>query len=59
VEDWQKEQNARAFKERYFASTTGPQDEIGPALANYHIWWKKLRETIDPNGVTPEGGSLV
>jgi glycolate oxidase len=59
VETWQKEQNARAFKERYFASTMGPQTEIGPALSNYHIWWKKLKEALDPNGVSPEGGSLV
>jgi len=59
VENWQKEQNTRAFKERYFASTMGPQNEIGPALSNYHLWWKKLREALDPNGVTPEGGALV
>ncbi len=59
VETWQKEQNARAFKERYFASTMGPQDEIGPALSNYHLWWKKIVKAIDPNGVSPEGGALV
>ncbi|HUT68200.1 MAG TPA: FAD-binding oxidoreductase [Dehalococcoidales bacterium] len=59
VEEWQKEQNMRAFKERYFASTMGPQDEIGPALSNYHLWWKKLMKALDPNGVSPEGGSLV
>jgi glycolate oxidase len=59
VETWQKEQTARAFKERYFASTMGPQDEIGPALSNYHLWWRKLLKAIDPNGVSPEGGSLV
>jgi glycolate oxidase len=59
VETWQKEQTARAFKERYFASTMGPQDEIGPALSNYHLWWRKLLRAIDPNGVSPEGGALV
>jgi hypothetical protein len=59
VEDWQKEQTARAFKERYFASTMGPQDEIGPALSNYNLWWRKLTKALDPNGVSPEGGSLV
>jgi glycolate oxidase len=59
VRNWQKEQNARAFKERYFASTMGPQDEIGLALSNYHLWWGKLRKALDPNGVTPEGGALV
>jgi glycolate oxidase len=59
VEEWQKEQTARAFKEHYFASTIGPQDEIGPALCNYHEWWKKLVRAVDPNGVSPEGGSLV
>jgi glycolate oxidase len=59
VEGWQKEQNARAFKERYFASTMGPQDEIGPALSNYHLWWRKLLRALDPNGVSPEGGALV
>ena len=59
VEDWQKEQTARAFKESYFASTMGPQDEIGPALCNYHLWWRKIVHAIDPNGVSPEGGALV
>jgi glycolate oxidase len=59
VETWQKEQTERAFKERYFASTMGPQDEIGPALSNYHLWWRKLLRAIDPNGVSPEGGALV
>jgi glycolate oxidase len=59
VEDWQREQNARAFKERYFASTMGPQDEIGPALSNYHLWWRKIVKALDPNGVSPEGGALV
>jgi glycolate oxidase len=59
VETWQKEQTERAFTERYFASTMGPQDKIGPALCNYNLWWNKLVKAIDPNGVSPEGGSLV
>ena len=59
VEGWQKEQSTRAFKERYFALTMGPQDEIGPALSNYHLWWSKITKVLDPNGVTPEGGALV
>jgi glycolate oxidase len=59
VEDWQKEQTYRAFKESYFASTMGDQTEIGPALSNYHLWWRRLVKAVDPNGVSPEGGSLV
>jgi glycolate oxidase len=59
VETWQKEQTTRAFDERYFAMTMGPQDKIGPALSNYHLWWNKLVKALDPNGVSPEGGSLV
>jgi hypothetical protein len=59
VEGWQQEQTARAFTERYFASTMGPQDKIGPALGNYNLWWNKLVKAIDPNGVSPEGGALV
>jgi hypothetical protein len=59
VETWQKEQTYRAFKESYFASTMGDQTEIGPALSNYHLWWQKLVRAVDPNGVSPEGGSLV
>jgi glycolate oxidase len=63
VEDWQQEQSERAFKERYFANTlyatekTG--NEIGPALSNYHIWWRKITKAIDPNGITPDAGALV
>ena len=66
VEKWQQEQMDRAFKESYFASTmplrasvdTRP-DEVGPALCNYHLWWHKITQALDPNGVAPEGGSLV
>jgi glycolate oxidase len=60
VEGWQKEQSTRAFKERYFAELlTGKTDEIGPSVSNYHLWWRKFKKTIDPNGVTPEGTALV
>jgi glycolate oxidase len=60
VEGWQKEQSTRAFKERYFAELlTGKADEVGPHVSNYHLWWRKLKAAIDPNGVTPEGGALV
>jgi glycolate oxidase len=63
VETWQQEQSARAFKERYFANTLYANDkienEIGPALSNYHVWWWQLLRAIDPNGVSPEGGALV
>ena len=59
VEGWQKDENYRAFKENYFASTMGPQDEIGPALMNYHLLWQNITKALDPNGVSPEGGALV
>jgi glycolate oxidase len=56
---WQKEQTARAFKESYFASTIGATPEIGKALCNFDQWWNKIVHALDPNGVSPEGGSLV
>jgi len=59
VETWNKEQSARAFKERYFASLMGPMDEVGPGLSNFHQWWRKIHQAIDPNNVCPEGGALV
>ena len=59
VEKWQQEQTKRAFDERYFAMTMGPQDEIGPALANYHLWWSKVCKALDPNSTSPEAGALV
>jgi len=63
VERWQKEQSTRALNERYFANTLTSEAEvereIGPNLSNYHLWWRKLKEAIDPNGVTPGGGALV
>jgi glycolate oxidase len=63
VEDWQKEQSARALEERYFANTMTSDEEvnnkIGPALSNYHVYWRKFKEAFDPNGVTPAGGALV
>jgi glycolate oxidase len=59
VENWNKEQSARAFKERYFASLMSPTEEIGPGLSNYHLWWNKIQKALDPNGVVPEAGALV
>jgi hypothetical protein len=55
VVKWQKEQMARALNESYFAVTMGatlnPTDEIGTALSSYHLWWKQIREALDPNDV--------
>jgi glycolate oxidase len=59
VEAWNKEQSARAYRERYFASLMGPMDEVGPGLSNFHLWWRKIHKSIDPNGVCPEAGALV
>jgi glycolate oxidase len=59
VETWNKEQSNRAFKERYFAALMNPTEEVGHGLSDYHLWWSKIRKSIDPNGVTPEAGALV
>jgi len=59
VEAWHKAQSKRAFDEKYFALLMGPQDEIGPGMSNYHLWWDKIKKSLDPNGVVPDAGSLV
>ena len=59
VEEWHKAQSKRAFDEKYFALLMGPQDEIGPGMSNYHLWWDKIKKTLDPNGIIPDAGSLV
>ena len=59
VEEWHANQSQRAFDEKYFALLMGATDEIGQGMSNYHLWWKKIKESIDPNGVTPDAGSLV
>ena len=59
VEGWVEEQSTRAFKESYFALTMAENEEIGRGLSNYHLWWHKFREELDPNGVSPPPGSLV
>lgn len=62
VEEWKQEQSERAFNEHYFALTIGPQEHInriGPGLSNYHLWWEKFRQAIDPNNVSSQGGPLV
>lgn len=60
VDKWFNEQGARALDEKYFSLTMAPEDvvehRIGPALSNYHVWWNKVLEAIDPNGVIPEKG---
>ena len=60
VAAWFKEQADRAANERYFALAMGPKEEIdgriGPALSNYHLWWRKVLAAIDPNDMmAPEG----
>jgi len=59
VMKWADEQTDRAFRESYFASTMGASDEIGKALCNYHVYWKKITDSLDPNNVSPDAGSLV
>jgi hypothetical protein len=59
VLQWKEEQKQRAIKERYFAETMDAPDEVGKALSNYLMWWRKLQKALDPNGVSPEAGSLV
>jgi len=59
VEDWQKSEFHRAFTEKYFASTIGADADVNRELCNFNDIWKKLVKTLDPNGVSPEGGSLV
>ncbi|NWF78130.1 MAG: FAD-binding oxidoreductase [Chloroflexi bacterium] len=60
VEEWRKEQCARAVNERYFADLLMAKiDESGPSLSNYHLWWRKIVKELDPNSVSPEGGPLV
>jgi hypothetical protein len=59
VEDWHKEQSARAFKERYFALLQDQNEEIGRGLSNYHLWWNKLQHELDPNHVALDTGELV
>ena len=59
VDKWHQEQGDRAFKERYFALLMGPTDKVGPDLCNFHLWWRKIHNALDPNGVSPEAGALV
>jgi hypothetical protein len=59
VEDWHSAQSARAFKERYFALLADPNEEIGRGLSNYHLWWNKIQQALDPNAVSPSAGALV
>jgi glycolate oxidase len=59
VGDWSEEQAARAFKERYFALTMPQNEDVGRGLSNYHLWWNKISEELDPNGVSPPPGTLV
>jgi glycolate oxidase len=59
VDEWKKTQNRRAFEEKYFAGTIDAGDDVSREMCNFLDIWRKLIKTIDPNGVSPEGGSLV
>jgi len=60
VDAWEAEQGGRALDENYFALTMAPLDVIdektGPRLSNYHLWWYKVLDELDPNGVIPLKG---
>ncbi len=60
VDAWFDEQSARALDEKYFSLTMGEEDVIentvGPALSNYHVWWGKTLDALDPNEVIPAKG---
>jgi hypothetical protein len=60
VDAWFDAQSERALDEKYFSLTMAPPEEIakkiGPALSNYHVWWQKTMDMLDPNGVIPDGG---
>ena len=60
VDAWFDEQSQRALDEKYFSLTMSPRAEIakqiGPALSNYHVWWNKTMDELDPNGVIPGDG---
>ena len=59
VEKWKEEQIHRAIKERYFGYTLGMEDEVGPELMDYHLWWHKVTKAFDPNNTAPAAGALV
>jgi hypothetical protein len=48
-----------SFRQAVFAKPMGPTDEVGPGLSNFYLWWKRIQEALDPNGVSPGGGALV
>ena len=60
VDAWESEEGGRALDENYFALTMSPLDVIdektGPKLSNYHLWWYKVLDELDPNGVIPLKG---
>ncbi|MBN1631615.1 MAG: hypothetical protein JW990_17820, partial [Thermoleophilia bacterium] len=60
VDAWVDEQSTRAREEKYFALTMGSEEVIdnltGPSMSNYHLWWYKVLEALDPNHVIPEKG---
>ena len=47
------------LRQAVFAKPLGPTDEVGPSLSNFPLWWKRIQEALDPNGVSAEGGALV
>jgi hypothetical protein len=59
MEAWNKEQSARAFKERNFAALMDPSPETGHGLFNYNVWWRKIQKSLDPNRVVSAAGVLV
>jgi glycolate oxidase len=56
---WKDQETERAFRESYFASTLEASQEVCNALCHYDDWWRKIVQSIDPNGAAAYAGSLV
>jgi glycolate oxidase len=60
VMKWREDEGNRAYEEHYFAELmSAPFEKVGPNMCNFHIWWDRIRKSIDPNHVSPSGGALV
>jgi len=51
VQEWLKKVAQRAIDGCFSVPSRFPLDIVGPRVSNYHIWFGKLKQAFDPNGV--------
>jgi glycolate oxidase len=56
VQDWLAKLAQRAIDGHFAVPSHTPAEKIGRYISNYHVWFDKLKQAFDPNGIAENTG---